>query len=145
MPTLNGIKVASRVGNEFPPEEKIAMLAEVEAEDRAKNPTPDVDEAHFSRAQGDSPAMWTVSSDTSLDGIIEESAAFTKENIQKATMYVDTGTTATEKGLPTAESDDVLMDDIAIETSGTPKNTTGQTIEEESENGDDGESRLIGK
>ncbi|KAG6309656.1 hypothetical protein E4U44_006565 [Claviceps purpurea] len=28
------------------------MLAEAEAEDKAKNPTPDVDEAHFSRARG---------------------------------------------------------------------------------------------
>ncbi|KAG6215814.1 hypothetical protein E4U50_006927 [Claviceps purpurea] len=34
---------------------------------------------------------------------------------------------------------DVLMDDIAVETSGTPDNTTGQTIEAESENGDDGD------
>ncbi|KAG5939122.1 hypothetical protein E4U60_001029 [Claviceps pazoutovae] len=53
--------------------------------------------------------------------------------------YVDTGTTATEKGLSTAESDDVLMDDIAVETSGTPDNTTAQTIDEESENGNDGD------
>ncbi|KAG6136862.1 hypothetical protein E4U28_004840 [Claviceps purpurea] len=51
-PTLNGIKVASRIGQEFRPEEKIAMLVEVDAEDKAKNPTPDVDEAHFSRARG---------------------------------------------------------------------------------------------
>ncbi|KAG6093389.1 hypothetical protein E4U30_004364 [Claviceps sp. LM220 group G6] len=50
---------------------------------------------------------------------------------------VDTGTTATEKGLSTAESGDVLMDDIVVETFGTPDNTTGQTTEEESENGDD--------
>ncbi|KAG5958686.1 hypothetical protein E4U57_001203 [Claviceps arundinis] len=31
-PTLNGIKVASRIGKEFLPEEKVAMFAEVEAE-----------------------------------------------------------------------------------------------------------------
>ncbi|KAG6165354.1 hypothetical protein E4U51_004402 [Claviceps purpurea] len=95
-----------------------------------------------------------VSSDASLDGIIEESAAFTKEDIRVCSLtpsdwpldsgatshmsdqlsrcYVDTGTTATEKGLSTAESDDVLMDDIAVETSGTPDNTTAQTIDEES-------------
>ncbi|KAG6264881.1 hypothetical protein E4U48_006138 [Claviceps purpurea] len=56
------------LNKEFPPEEKIAMLAEAEAEDKAKNPTPDVDEAHFSRArgglsnveQGDSPATATL-------------------------------------------------------------------------------------
>ncbi|KAG5958687.1 hypothetical protein E4U57_001204 [Claviceps arundinis] len=51
-PTQNGIKVASRIDKEFLPEEKIAMLAEVEAEDKAKNPTPDVEEAHFSGARG---------------------------------------------------------------------------------------------
>ncbi|KAG6103123.1 hypothetical protein E4U14_006431 [Claviceps sp. LM454 group G7] len=36
----------------IPARGKIAMFAEVEAEDRAKNPTPDVEEAHFSRARG---------------------------------------------------------------------------------------------
>ncbi|CCE31588.1 uncharacterized protein CPUR_05441 [Claviceps purpurea 20.1] len=343
-PTLNGIKVASRIGKEFLPEEQIAMLAEVEAEDKAKNPTPNDEEAHFSRARGGRrpqseqrgtrrfarygndasevegficllcgqpdhpvsacPALkfakrlfdkymarhraktqtgthpdseqsktdrahmaWDdsdsfVSSDASLDGIIKESAAFTKEDIRVCSLtpsdwpldsgatshmsdhlsrfrnlvptnrrvkvgggvldckrmgevkiscpdgsegwlrdallvpnlgvslvslsklcehglegsfnktsmqllrenkiivsasrtsnglymvehvqpdrkgYVDTGTTATEKGLSTAESDDVLMDDIAVETSGTPDNTTAQTVDEESENGNDGD------
>ncbi|KAG6066607.1 hypothetical protein E4U32_005670 [Claviceps aff. humidiphila group G2b] len=37
-PTLNGTKVASRIGKEFLPEEKIAMLAEVEAEDTVNQP-----------------------------------------------------------------------------------------------------------
>ncbi|KAG6031078.1 hypothetical protein E4U19_008203 [Claviceps sp. Clav32 group G5] len=52
-PTLNGIKVAARTGKAFSPEEKIAMFAEVEAENMAENPTPDVEEARFSRAESE--------------------------------------------------------------------------------------------